>query len=345
MQAERETILEKMAEEAGRELHQLAHQTWKRKAKSAAKRLLGRKEATADLLFWPAGLLLLGLVEADHLTEAEDYLDLWFDRGMPVGNPDDALAGAVMLRLFERTGKERYLQAADRIFDYLERCRRDPEGAIVYGQRSKNDWIYADGAGQTCLFYSEYARVTGERGREAISLAERQMSLFLKNGMDERSGLPYHGYDEKSGVKFGIIGWGRAVGWLLLGLSGESLQEMGNPEITARTERLLGEILERIREDHLFSWQLDCLEGPADTSATGMICYSLLQMKKTGNSEKVKRALEQAAEKLFSMVSEDGKIGQASAECTDFAQYRQQYGNYPWGQGAVLVFLACFVRK
>ena len=76
-----------------------------------------------------------------------------------------------------------------------------------------------------------------------------------------------------------------------------------------------------------------------------MICYSLLQMKKTGNSENVKRALEQAAEKLFSMVSEDGKIGQASAECTDFAQYRQQYGNYPWGQGAVLAFLARFVRK
>ena len=120
---------------------------------------------------------------------------------------------------------------------------------------------------------------------------------------------------------------------------------MGNPKITAQTERMLGEILERIREDHLFSWQLDCLEGPADTSATGMICYSLLRMKKTGSSENVKRALEQAAEKLFSMVSEDGKIGQASAECTDFAQYRQQYGNYPWGQGAVLAFLACFVRK
>ena len=70
MQAERETILEEMAEEAGRELNQLVHPTWKRKAKSAAKRLLGRKEASADLLFWPAGLLLLGLVEADHLTEA-----------------------------------------------------------------------------------------------------------------------------------------------------------------------------------------------------------------------------------------------------------------------------------
>ena len=68
MQAERETILEKMAEEAGRELHQLAHQTWKRKAKSAAKRLLGRKEATADLLFWPAGLLLLVLVYSYHLS-------------------------------------------------------------------------------------------------------------------------------------------------------------------------------------------------------------------------------------------------------------------------------------
>lgn len=37
--------------------------------------------------------------------------------------------------------------------------------------------------------------------------------------MDEKTGLPYHGYDEKTGMKYGIIGWGRACGWMLLGLS------------------------------------------------------------------------------------------------------------------------------
>lgn len=40
--------------------------------------------------------------------------------------------------------------------------------------------------------------------------------------MDAASGLPYHGFDSDTGVKYGIIGWGRAVGWLMSGIS-ESL--------------------------------------------------------------------------------------------------------------------------
>ncbi len=396
----RKQLLEKMSAEAERELREIAHPSAKAKIKKLAKRALGKKISPEDLLFWPAGLLLLGLFEAGHFAEAERYLDLWFERGMPVANPDDALSGAVMLRLLEATGKKRYQDAADRIFDYLESCRKDAEGSIVYGQRSSNDWIYADGAGQTCLFFAEYARVMGglkeqgqkrdsegsgetadreEAGRNPdeekrtcrVKIAEdealRQAENFLSHGMDFRSGLPYHGYDEKSGMKYGIIGWGRAAGWLLLGLSELDFAEK---EYAGKAEKMILAVLDRIRADGLFSWQLDCIEGPLDTSASGMIFYSLLRMERCRKEEGTKQrqpqpeergackeresvcaadetiharigaACEKAGELLFAMAGPDGKIGQASAECVDFAEYRQKYGNYPWGQGAVLAFLA-----
>ena len=48
------------------------------------------------------------------------------------------------------------------------------------------------------------------------------MVHFLEGGMDERSGFPYHGFNSDTGMKYGIIGWGRAVGWLTSGMS-ESL--------------------------------------------------------------------------------------------------------------------------
>ncbi len=371
-----------MAGEAAGELRGIAHPSGKTRLKRLAKKALGRGSSPEDPLFWPAGLLLLGLAEAGHLEEAEHYLDRWFERGMPVTNPDDALAGAVMVRLLEATGRERYLDAADRIFDYLENCRRDGEGSIVYGQRSSNDWIYADGAGQTCLFYAEYARVIGgladpeeekrtQRVKTAGEEALRQAENFLSHGMDFRSGLPYHGYDRKSGMKYGIIGWGRAAGWLLLGLSE---LDFSGTEAARKAENMVLAILDRIREDGLFSWQLDCMEGPLDTSASGMIFYGLLQMERrrkpagtnrslphSGESEtggesgeagrpeqaihaRIRAACEKAGEALCGMVGPDGKIGQASAECVDFAEYRQQYGNYPWGQGAVLAFLAAWSR-
>lgn len=396
----RKELLEKMAAEADRELREIAHPSAKAKFKRLAKKTLGRKIPPEDLLFWPAGLLLLGLVEAGHIQEAESYLDQWFARGMPVVNPDDALSGAVMLRLLEATGEGRYQEAADRIFDYLKNCRKDAEGSIVYGQRSSNDWIYADGAGQTCLFYAEYARVMEnleEKGREKKKAGEepagsgksgknqdktrrrktarrealRQAENFLSHGMDFRSGLPYHGYDRESGMKYGIIGWGRAAGWLLLGLSQLDLSE---PEAIQKEEKMLSAVLDRIRKDGMFSWQLDCLEGPLDTSASGMIFYSLLQMVCRGKKEgmdsgplhpekcgvrqepeddgeteqmicaRIKAVCEKAGEALLAMIGPEGKIGQASAECVDFAEYRQQYGNYPWGQGAVLAFLAAWRR-
>lgn len=379
---EHKEILGKMAREAVRELDRMAHPGQKEKAKRFVKKLLGRSTAHEDLIFWPAGLLLLGLVEAGHTGEAEHYLDLWFDRGMPVQNPDDALAGAVMILLWEQTGRTRYQEAAEKIRNYLASCRRDSEGAVVYGQKSRNSWIYADGAGQTAMFWAALSRVEKNSRGESVGSPEsdagagaekkeaaggeenqeealRQLALFWKNGLDERTGLPYHGYDAETGLKYGIIGWGRAVGWLLFGLSflrtGEDREEAAFREAAAR---LCRSTCERIRRDGLFSWQLDCLDGPCDTSASGMIYYSLLRMDLAGEKSReenrenftgstpflTKKQYDKAAETLFSMVDDTGKIGGSSAECIDFAQYRQQYGSNPWGQGASLAFLALYEK-
>jgi hypothetical protein len=35
----------------------------------------------------------------------------------------------------------------------------------------------------------------------------------------------------------------------------------------------------------------------------------------------------------------DGRVGQTLAECLDFGNHPQVYGNYPWGQGAALIYL------
>lgn len=364
---EHKEILGKMAWEAVCELDRIAHPGQKEKTKRFVKKLLGRSTAHEDLIFWPAGLLLLGLVESGHTGEAEHYLDLWFDRGMPVQNPDDALAGAVMILLWEQTGRTRYQEAAEKIRGYLASCRRDSEGAVVYGQKSRNSWIYADGAGQTAMFWAAFSCMeeqkkgesagssksdaTAETGKKAAAGREenreeamRQLALFWENGLDERTGLPYHGYDAETGLKYGIIGWGRAVGWILFGLSFLKTGETAFDETAAR---LCRSTCERIRKDGLFSWQLDCLDGPCDTSASGMIYYSLLRMDLAGKERTpflTKEQYDKAAETLFSMVDDTGKIGGSSAECIDFAQYRQQYGSNPWGQGASLAFLALYEK-
>lgn len=427
--AELRACVERMAVEAERQLRAMAHPEMKERLKAKVKKALGRPGYAGDLIFWPAGLLLLGLLEADHLQVVEEYLGEWIRQGMPVKNPDDALTGLVMIRLYRRTGNEPYRKGAEKIAQYLESCRRDTLGSVVYGQRSSNRWIYADGAGQVSMFCAEYANAFGtgtsaqaaqpeEPRNEAKKLAEQanlELSNFALCGMDEATGLPYHGYDAESGACYGIIGWGRAAGWLMMGIAAwnrsyaeaekstesipvskvrpdcsqekdgqktaahENAGQNLNDKIVRMRDSIVPAILTRRREDGLFSWQLDCRKGPLDTSASGMIYYSLLtgdllrkgadqNLSAAGNvsgqetlpngtaqknawdaggvpAEDIEDIYAAAAKALLGYVDENGRVQQSSAECIDFAQYRQQYGNNPWGQGAVLAFLAAYSKK
>lgn len=99
--------------------------------------------------------------------------------------------------------------------------------------------------------------------------------------MDEASGLPYHGFDSDTGVKYGIIGWGRAVGWLMSGIS-ESLAYL--PEKTPQFsflrdhfQKLSAIVVGFQKEDGSFPWQLQAQDGPSDSSATAMIACALLR--------------------------------------------------------------------
>ncbi len=349
--------IEKMAQEAARQLHALRRPALSKQLKGLVRHALGRGASCDDRIFWPAGLLLLGLMEAGHTREAADYLSEWKAAGMPVKNPDDALTGVVLERLYQETGEPCWKEGAQRIHQYLENCRRDAAGSIVYGQRSSNSWIYADGAGQTAMFYAEEGQ--GD-------LAKRELDNFARYGIDEASGLPYHGYDVESGLCQGIIGWGRAVGWLLLGISAQERREGAASQVGQDPvwERLYWEVLRRRRSDGLFSWQLDCRKGPVDTSASGMIYYSLLRggflprecaakdgkaaISAAGQNVLTKDAREmvgRAAVSLLGYVDENGRVQHSSAECIDFAQYRQQYGCNAWGQGAALAFLAAYAKE
>ena len=58
-----------------------------------------------------------------------------------------------------------------------------------------------------------------ENDKKSIEWGVRQFTEFIKNATDDETGLPYHAYDLVGGNKLGIIGWGRALGWLLIGLS------------------------------------------------------------------------------------------------------------------------------
>ena len=338
--------------------------------------LLHSRMAKEDLVFWPTGLLAAGLwtcreelikgsqtkpagempesAETQRLIEMIEnalaaYYERWQKRSMPLQVLDDLLSGEVLLHAFsemERTRANNILGlsgqalggALELLAAYGASQPADGAGSFYYRPAHGNTAVFVDGIGLACPFLYQYGETFGKM--EYRELAVRQIVNFLSYGMDVGTGLPYHGYDMTDGCKHGIIGWGRAVGWLLRGMVGCLSSDYGRQRLETPYRELVKAVLPWQRPDGYFSWQLQALEGLADTSATGMICAAIRQGMEMGalageDCEKALSAGKRALEKSV----RDGRVYHCSGECEGFSCYPQKYGEYPWSLGPALEVL------
>lgn len=350
--------MQKMIEEAKYELLHYPKRGLGYKIKRTVKLLLGKKAEPKDLINWPGGLLAKGLMDyymqnknSEEAREILDclkkYYDRWIRRGAKLYYLDDAFSGMTLIDLHRITGDERYKAGADKIMQYLLTHETDDAGSMPYRPAQKNGYIFADGIGLACPFLCKYGSVY--QNRNATQLAIAQLQNFIGLGMDEKTGLPYHGYQYDSGVKYGIIGWGRAVGWLMIGMA-ESLAYMeedmlGYDVIKQAYRRMVDKVEAYQLEGGLYSWQLGAKEGPVDTSATAMILYAIARSLETKVLIGIhKSRMVRGRDALYQSVK-DGKIYGCLAECQGFSMYPQIYGAYPWSLGPALSLFAITEEK
>lgn len=345
----------------------LSYGVWdgKTKVKSFLRKYALRQQTAAqDLIFWPTGLLAAGLWHSrqELLKMQEDtlllqnieaslsaYFSRWQKKKYPLFYLDDLLAGETFLAVYEeyyKTGKEngminaqnkaQYHMAVDKMAEYAFSYPTDEIGSFPYRANQKNSHIFVDSIGLTSPFLYEYGSFYGKD--EGMELAVKQIANVLAYGIDAATGLPYHGYDMITGDKYGIIGWGRAVGWLLRGMLGCMTTVYGAERLRESYSELIDASLVWQRKDGYFSWQLQTVEGPADTSATAMICLALQEGLKTRmlQGDNYREALEKGVRALQKS-TKNGRVYDCLGECEGFARYPQNYGAYPWSLGVALL--------
>lgn len=377
----------KIADRAAEQLSRYPVITGKEKLKRLIKgSILRQKLAPTDAFSWHNGLLAEGLLtafeaagEKKYLLAVAAHLKRWKSTGFRFYYVDNAMNGWTALWITElltekdaaqsavyKSGtafsleeKQEILtlckEAAKACADWLKTAPETADGILCY--RSQHpDWIFADTLGMVCPFLCRYGAVYQDE--DLLRLGVSQLQQFVRKGMDAKSGLPYHGYDEKTGMKYGVIGWGRACGWMLKGL-GQSLPWI--PKTDAAYEELLkayrdlaAAVIQYQRPDGGFSWQLSAMEGHRDSSAEGMIGTALAAGIRTGLLDEKRisdvqsrepedgfgAVLQQLTAATAQSVKADGTVTDCSGECAGFAEYPQVYGTYPWGTGAVLSCLA-----
>lgn len=357
---ERTDQIERLKKEAIYEMLHYHEKCGKQKVKDLMKKAAGRYVPPKDLISWPTGLLANTLSENYELWEEKEtvlaalkeYFDRWLEIGAPIYFIDDVLCGTALLNLYRLSGEEKYKKGANKLAQYLYSIENvDRAGSIPYRPNQSNRYVFVDGIGMICPFLCRYGMEMGDE--TAISLAIKQLRNMLKYGMGERLWLPYHGFEYESRTKYGIIGWGRAAGWLLAGMAGALSHLPKEHEAFVELQNSFMKIVISTanyqKENGAFAWQLEALGGPEDSSAAAMIGQAVLSAQRCGviknnAEENICRELVQRAAEYIAGCEQEGKIYGCSGECIGFAQYPQVYGAYPWSLGPGLALLLCTLK-
>ena len=336
-------IIEEGVSKLKRDLLTYPVETSKKRIKRTIKNLLGRAEAAPDRFFWPHAMMAQALwvdyeASADEkvLSILEEYYSKHESAAKNIKYPDTVMNGYTLIDLYEKTGNEKYGLVLESMAQYLKTAPKAKDGSILYRTNQK-EVIYADTIGMIVPFMCRYGAKTGDR--ELQELAIKQVADFIESGIDAESGLPYHAYNAATKQKLGIIGWGRAVGWILMGIAdGASyLNDNHKARLTDGLDKLIEATIKYQRKDGLYSWQLQAIDGPEDISATGMILSAIKTLLDRGLiNDNCKDVIDKG---LKAIKEQSGAYNKCLAECEALSCYPQVYGEYPWGTASLVRLL------
>lgn len=207
-------------------------------------------------------------------------------------NLDDINEGRVLFAIYERTGKEKYRLAADRLARQLEGHPRTVEGSFWHKAIYPNQ-VWLDGLYMAQPFRALYEKHFGAGDYSDIV---RQVRTVHDRMRDEKTGLYYHGYDasraafwadKETGRSKNF--WLRSLGWFAVALAdltdilpaGEERQELA-----AIFAELMESVARYADADTGMYWQVPDQPGREgnylETSGSAMMAYAMLKGARLG---------------------------------------------------------------
>ena len=301
-------------------------------------RLLGRPSGA---LTWPLGLAFLCLnASRDKAKKECAWIKKCF-QGLIGPQGQSTLAGVAIdrgglgyaaLRLFELTQNPRYLtyaKAQGEAFACLPGAQR---GCIPY--TTGKHWVLVDTVAFICPFLARLSRLAAVPHYADIAL--RQLDAMWRHGRAD-DGWIFHAFDANTLETSGIAGWGRGVGWLLIGMV-DTICELpeGEDKILwlARGQQLLEKLATCQREDGHWPWRLDTPTAPPDSSVTALIAYALARWRQANFAQAAcqPQMLARARSAIESVTDAKGRVGQCSGEAAGMGDYSTTFGSFMWAQ-------------
>lgn len=172
-------------------------------------------EYTKEQKYWDYGLSY-----AEQLIDKEGKIGGGYE--LEKYSLDLVNSGKLLFEIYKKTGDERYKKALDVLHKQMETHPRNADGG--YWHKKSYPWqMWLDGVYMGDPFSAQYGQVFNDP--KAINDAILQVELIQKHTFDPKTGLNFHGYDEKrvqfwanknTGTSAHV--WGRAQGWYCMAL-------------------------------------------------------------------------------------------------------------------------------
>ncbi|GAA4274186.1 hypothetical protein GCM10022258_34820 [Aquimarina gracilis] len=313
--------------------------------------LLKRKYKSSSIQSWQEGGLVLGSStysknnQGSHNTNIDTFISNKIDNATGKWKTIPPHVDGVILAyaMAKHVSDTKKIEPALHETIALIENNRGEDGTIFY-----RDFIpdirFVDTIGFICPFLTFYGVNFNEP--KYIDLAFHQIEEYKKKAFLESINIPAHAFDIKQNAPLGIYGWGRGLGWFILGLV-----DMYN-ELPKDHERkdFLKELIIKTADDTLqfqrengsFGAMLFVKGFRHDSSITTLAGWLFLNAFKISGNPTYLSAAEKCIASLMKVTRRNGVIDFCQGDTKGIGDYAKTFDLMPFVQGLTVRLVVDF---
>jgi unsaturated rhamnogalacturonyl hydrolase len=271
---------------------------------------------------YPQGFVLWGFIRLYEKTGEKKYMEYVLDfcdkhagqdgrlTAFTGVSLDDMMTGSILVWAYEKTGKENYRYACDRIRGAFNDYPRNSDGGFWHSRELPHE-MWVDGLFMGLMFLTRYGAFIGDK-EFCFDETVRQLSIVFDRCEKDDSGLLYHAFSEDRKARWAhpITGkspeiWCEGLGWYAMILPEvlELLHEdyHGFDRILSQLRKLISGLI-KVQDDSSGLWY-QVVDKPRysrnwhDTSGSAMFLYCIKKSGLMGLYDK--NACEMVSQKAF----------------------------------------------
>jgi len=289
---------------------------------------------------WQEAGALFGAINTDNAEDKiEEFVDSKIDKNTGAWRQVPAYVdGAILAYALTKTNRDasQLKPAFDQVIKLIDDCKGE-DGTIFY-RNSIPSIRFVDTIGFICPFLTYYGQKFDKP--EYLDLALVQIKSYVAKAFLREKMIPAHAFDLKKDMPLGVYGWGRGLGWFILGIT-DMYFELDD---THPSKKYLKELVENTARDTLpfqkedggFNSMIAVDSSRHDSSITTIAGWLFYTAYIINNDKEYLLAARKCIQSLMKVTRRNGVIDFCQGDTKGIGIYATTFDLMPFVQGLTI---------